>query len=76
MKSDILMKPLLANARQAQKLLGNISKKTLYNWTAEFNVSPVRRGYYLISDLMRMVNEMKKKQQSIEYLNLKKIGLD
>lgn len=76
MKSDLMLRPLLVNSKQARKLLGNISKKTFYNWTSEFHVSPIRRGYFLTSDIIKLVDHMKKRNQIEKYVHLKKLGLD
>lgn len=66
---------LLVGTKQACEILGGISPRTLRKWTSDFGITPLRRGYYLYTDIVQLVNQMKNKRQKDEYLNLKELGL-
>ena len=66
---------LMVSTNQACEILGGISPRTLRKWTSDFGITPIRRGYYLYSDLAKLTKQMEKQRSKNEYLNLKELGL-
>lgn len=57
-----LMPPLLVDEREARRLLGNVSTKSLFNWRCHAGLPYVRLGkrvMYCPTDLLRWIEQRK-----------------